>query len=365
MKAYEHGEWIRSTQEAWAASAPIPYDLAFLRRSLGMKFPTIRRMYVRVAGNQTMAAGTLSGENAYRYLANFYLADAAGERVNLDVGHMRVAEQIEYGSGGRSDPAALGTSAAQEVWYKVPLFPHQSRCKRAADFNLPVSEFIDFGTLRITCNSATGNGVTDLTINSGTVEVWCHVIDERKAELKSRYVLKQYNWTLAESYFPIDGSLRLLVGSRLTAAGGYGTWSATTQIDSKDLGYMQVPPNLLTREYFENTLAANDTTDEVQAVTALAVFSPKWSQKTPMLPDLHTCHVLLNAAPVAGSVVIVGVVKDRDAEVSARTLGFTDRRQMQTALSKAGKIKTASGQGTRSVANWKANLRKKLPVKVG
>lgn len=356
------GDWYYSPGEAWSASGNVNPKTDFLKQARGKyKFPVVTKLMLRWQGSITMSVGNLNGEDNARFYSQVYVGDAHGERVNVTGVALRLINMIEFKSNF-VDNAASPTSATYEFWYALPLSP--PGVKRARDFGIPLSEILEAGEFRISFSAAAP--ITNLTINSGTLELWAYVEDQIDAELKSRCVYRTNTGVnKAEDYYQIGGALRMLalIAPNAGAAPGYQSFATFDRITSRTLDYRRVRRTSLVQDYTLHAKPSLGSNDEFVSGTALLLVGPQMDDKTTALRMVDSLHLELDQTPPTGTQMVYCYISERDPEVSSATLGFNDPQKMAAAIDNGGEIKTASGKGTRDVNAWKPELAKILPVR--
>jgi hypothetical protein len=359
----------RSQNLAFAASSSAPIPLAFLEPAKQKAFGVIHEILIRIQLNLTVAMGnSFLSKLAPQILTFFRLTDRAGNRVFLRGSSMRVMNQHEFGDA-YTDGANLGAGAAQafEFYMRVSFMPSKSR--RRADYGIPVRELLDGGTMEAFWSPANVFGA-NVTINSGSIECYFEVIDERTPELKSRMTYLDYDVTLQEFYYPVTGSLRWATyysENRDNAA----TPLVAQNILSNTLGLPFFPSTLFQdRHKSENWPRIGDsaatilTEDVVAAGFAIPIEICRRDQKISPLIDTASLHMKTDQAiPAAVNKMIICAIQDRNAGLAVTDMAAQSEAQLNAALSKYGYIRTAQNSDW-PIAMAPKVLQKRLPLKI-
>ncbi len=361
------GRWIRAKTESWAGGANISFTLDILRTIAGMSAPVVKKCKFRWNLAITMAgATTFLGEDHPKLWTNIVMRDAVGQRIELAGAGLRFVNQLIEGQGQVDAATAPAGASTLRGYLDLPF--HCPRAKRPADFGVPVAEFLT-GEFSVSTAAATGV-ITDLTVNSGTLEAWFYIEDEGTPELKSRFVIREHRMQLQEDSYPCTGDLTLFAAYAQLAApnpGYYSAWlTAVGEIVSRNLDINNVRYDVMVNDYQKHAAAPGlGANDGVIAGKLFLVRGMLMDDKfTERRAFTQSVHLDIKVAPPALAVVIVGQVTDRDPDVAARTLKFSTTDAMFAAAKDGAVVKTASGSGDRSVKSWPAVVSGRAPVKI-
>ncbi len=367
MNELQDGIWLRSRAEAFALSGVISFDLSFLSAARHMAAPEVAALEIRISGTVNSSAGTdASGFDACKLVDNFRFTDK-DIVVDCSGQGLRLNEIIELGER-QVDMTTLAAGAADAVRTFGIVIPfHLPKAERPRDTRVPLEHFLEGGQIDLAMPAALPTGWDGFT--AGTVQLRALVVDGRRKELKSRLVIREEQVTLQEHWYGVNGSCRSLVlHSKLTTTSqtslaGFTVFNSTT---------LKLPPNaendMLVRRYRlqGGGGVGFSTADPIIAATPLAVplITPDQLQKIGAMPDLKTCHVLLNGAAPAGGRMLISAIKDRNVDLALLVGQFGSLSDYQAALMQRGRVVSAKGKNV-PATEFLANLVRRLPVEVG
>lgn len=370
----------RSQPLQYASGALLTVPTNFLDAARKLSAPVIEKLLIRI--NFAVTTGT-SGSPLAR-LAEIFTAvkvqDQAGDRVNLRGTSLYRTNQIEHGLG-YSDGADLAASGSPtgSFFMEVPLTPRKAR--RRNDYGMPLLEFLDGGQMSMQLSASASLGaaqeITAITGASTSFEVYALIREERRRELKSRVCWMDYDVTVSEYTYPINGSLRWFEYFVGEVAWHGGTTHVAQNITSRTVDLTLIPDVVLRKLYaLESHPQTGDGLGLKTAATvrnmdlAVAGYSipavfPRLDEKIVTEYDCTGFHFRTDAAITTGNIpkMIYSVITDRQAALSAKTLGAPSQEKLAAAIAKYGRVKTALGGTSDTLAtSWAQNVVKRLPI---
>lgn len=366
MNEFDRGKWYRSQALTYALGVNFPVDLSFLLPAKSMQAPEITAIMIELSGTVNSAAGTdASGSDAAKLVRNVRLKDGGGTIIDASGESLRLNEMIELGNRQVDmTTLAAGAADASRTWYIVIPFD-LPKAERPRDTRLPAYHLISAGgALDISTAAALPTGWDGFT--AGTITVYVHVVDGRNVEVKSRLSIMEMQMDSREFWYPVQGAIRYAVGSSVLTTTAASSWASITSIDSRSLDLPSgLSPNVLRREYRVRSPGEINSADPNIAATPLAlpILWPTRDQKIGELVDLEKLHLLFNAAPPTSAVLVVSAIKNRDVELAARLLDYTDSSRYLDDMKRRGKVVSAKGKNKPASA-FSASIANKLPLKI-
>jgi len=340
----------RSTSYAWASGVPISPDLSFLNSGPPMKSPEIQKLRLRFNGVATTGAGgTFPDRTQAQVFQQVQLTDPKGIRINCLGSTLRQIMQREDGDGARDGAtiAASQSSVTFDVELAIPFQPKRARTPQ--DWRAAVSDFVN-GAGKLDLNMTTATGISaNVTINSGTVQVWAEIVDGGEPSAKSRLQIIETGMTTTDFPYAVRG---LLVDAWFRAQDS-DIYAATTlaaqNITSAQLMYSAYPSQVLDDIYLkqEDSLAPND---DVVAGYAHNVFAMPRNAKMTQLAELDVLQVQISGSLPTNARMVVVTLTKRNENQLAKALGFKDIHAVAGLLDKA-KVKGSNGTNPAAVAN--------------
>ena len=357
------GITFRSNPEVYTLGAPITIKPDYLSNSKNMDAPEVWAMTLAFTGTVGAITGGALGRDAAKLYDNIRFREA-DDVLNCSGAGLRVLEQLEYG-WRQIDPADVASGATNATYaylLRIP-FGLPWKSKRARDYAIPVSNFLNGGEFTIQTASALPTGWN--TVQSDwRLQIFADVRDGRVKELKSRRRVREEAITQQEFDYQINGYLRAaIISSKLTTT-GYTTLAPFTTLNSRTLRWpASFQTRMLTDEYRrEQTM--HHTGDEflLAATGAIPVLIPRRDQKIGCMIDTKSLHLdLLAAAPTSGR-LITDVLIDRNAQQTADQMGYDGPGQAGAAIKTAGRV--VGEAGNFPTAAFNGDLARKLPIRV-
>jgi hypothetical protein len=372
--AENDGVYGRSRGYAYTLSQNINVDTNFLDQFMGWDCPEIAEILLVFSGSVTAGGGgaALGRDAAKAFFDNVDIRMSGGQIVNAGGATLRVNEQAEYGDK-QLDPAdvtAAGTNAAYEYQLAMPFEFPKSGDEYKRDCRLSLKAFKALGG-QITIRTPAALP-TNWSTCSGTVEVYCRVVEARNRQANSFYTLLEYNVTQIEDYYPIEGSARAISLTSRRTDTGYTSLTATTynSFDSRTLGWEAgLHPRVLRDRYRHLHLAVGTNDEHILVPVALAgpafgaipIVNADKDQRIVRMPMLSRLHLDLNAAAPANGVLMVGAIKDRAPVYSAYAMGYQDVNQYLADVLAMGVVR--DGKDTKC-AEFDPYLVNRMPVRI-
>lgn len=367
--------YIYSEAKAWAAAGQQPFAMTFLEQVEGFVAPCVKALYLVFDAVVTVGAGAgnkMQGKDLCQAFSRVDFNDGAGPRLSVQGATLRKINLLEKGAAF-SDPADLGVGANQAITLtlEIPLQPRRSR--RRADYSIPVAELVRGGKLSTFFNGAAINGVglNVGVIQSGSIQFYAEITEERKVQMKSRMTWLEYPLGVKNYQYPVQGSLRWLwLDSGVVGANNGRSWTdaqaqaGTPQaITSLNLFLTQQRSDLL-RFAEQQEMAIIAAVDPIALNQVIPMFWPKADQKILEMPDIDTAHVQFDGSvPTASDlpVVVVNSITDRAPQLSMKTMDADNINQLSAATDQLGYVKAANGE-KHPVQNWPAYLARRMPI---
>lgn len=357
-----YGVPLRSNPETFSLSTAKTIKADYLNQARTMSAPEVWGIEVRFTGTVGAITGGALGRDAAKLFDTIKFRDD-DDVYNVSGAGSRVLEQLEYGEK-QIDPADLGsgtTNATYVYSLYIPFAP--MRCKRAKDFAIPVSNFLDGGEFTIQFASAVPTGWNTPQAD-WQVQLFADVRDGRKKEAKSRRRVKEEATPAQEFDYQVNGFLRSLTLTSKLATTGYTSLAAFTAFNSRSLKW---PAGFQARtllNMYRRDQAALGSNDEftLAAPGAVALLAPHRDQKVGAMPDLKTVHLdLLAAAPASGR-IITDTLIDRNPQRVASLFNYKNPGQLGNSVRAIGTVK---GEGASyPVSAFNADLARKLPYRI-
>ena len=367
MNEQSNGILLRSESAALAAGGgAINVKTNFLERARNMVAPEVAYLLIAISGTVNSAAGTdASGFDAAKLIAQIRITDAAGVFYDLSGETARMDAILELGARHVDmTTLAAGAADAARTWYlMIPL--ELPRAARPRDTRVELDRFLDGGEITIVPCTALPTGWDGFT--SGTVVVHAMVYDGRRREAKSRLVRREQAIGIADTAYPVNGSVRQAwITSVLTTTGKTNLSSTITRVNSTTLGLPAATAPLTLIQAYRNTQPNPSTLDPALASTSftgLPLVWPEHAQKIGSMPDIRTLHVDIDAVPTSAR-LYTSVIASRAVDQTARVLGYTDVDALGKALDAGGAVVSAKGKHKR-ITEIMPELARRLPLTLG
>lgn len=364
---------------SWTPGGLCTFDFqSILNEFRAWSFPCIHSMVLR--WNPTFSTGASGGIfrlHPQGFASNILVQDVGGQRVNLSGDDLHILLKDEYGlrypdlAATAANTGSGGTGASQEMFFPIPVMPKKSR--RPRDYTIPVSSFLDGGSVQLTCGPATPNSGY-YTYSTAELSLIIRVVEEGQPELKSRFLCRSQVIPSADyAGYIMGGFARTLIWYRGAASQISQTaWGAGQKLDSYTLNYQQVRDKALIHMRQLQTDVFRPDTGTVATASVVQSEDPFWTgQAVPLIPvqqdqkitdmiQMSTLHVRTNVAVQADSKLISTVLEERNPLASQRTFKRTD---VGSAIEASGRVKTANGQ-KKKIGEFPADLVNVLPVKI-
>jgi len=332
----------RSTSYAWSSGAPISPDLSFLNSGPAMQSPEIQKLRLRFNGVATTGAGgSFPDRTQVQVFQQVQLTDPKGIRINALGSSLRQLMQREEGNGSRDGAtiAASQTTVAFDVELTISFSPARSRTPQ--DWRMAVSDLVN-GAGKLDLNMASTNQISaNVTIVSGTVQVWAEIVDGGEPTSKMRQSIIEVGMTTTDFPYAVRG---LLVDAWFRAQDS-DIYAATTlaaqNITSAQMMFSAYPSAVL-NDIYQKQFYSVATNDDVVAGYAHNVFAMPRHAKATQLVELDVLQIQISGTlPTNGRAVIVAITK-RNEQQDARRLGYKDFATAAKVLDSA-RVRAAPG----------------------
>ena len=364
MNEQTNGIMLRSEASALAvAGGAINVRTNFLEKARNMVAPEVAYLLIAITGTVNSGAGTAaSGSDAMKLISQIQLADAAGTFYDLSGETARLDAITELGSRHVDmTTLAAGAADASRTWFMYIPF-ELPRAARPRDTRVELDRFLDAGQITIVPAAALPTGWDGFT--GGTVTVYAWVVDGRRREAKSRLVRREQAIGIADTSYPVNGSIRQAWITSVLATTGRTDLSATiTRVNSMTLGFPAALAPLALIQAYRSAQPDASSLDPALASTSFTGLPLVWAeelQKIGAMPDVRSLHLDIDAVPT-GARLYVSAIQARSVDQTARVLGYTDPDSLGKALDVNGAVISAKGKHKR-IGNVMPELARRLPL---
>lgn len=367
MNEQTNGMLLRSESASLAAAGgAINIKTNFLERARNMVAPEVAYLIIAITGTVNSAAGTAaSGADACKLLSQIRITDAAGTFYDLSGETARMDAILELGERHVDmTTLAAGAADASRTWFLVIPF-ELPRSARPRDTRVELDRFLDGGEITLVPAAQLPTGWDGFT--AGTVTIHAMVYDGRRREAKSRLVRREQSIGVADTNYPINGSVRQAWITSVLATTGKTDLSATiTRVNSQTLALPAATAPLTLIQAYRNTQFAASSLDPALASTAFTGLPLVWAeaaQKIGSMPDIRHLHVDIDAVPTSAR-LYTSIIASRAVDQTARVLGYADADALGKALDAGGAVVSAKGKHKRLV-DIMPELARRLPLTLG
>lgn len=357
-----YGLPFRSNAENFALGSTVTIKPDYL--SMATQWDAAEVWGVKIVFTGTVGAitGGAKGRDAAKLfqLVKFRTTD---DVLNASGSGLRVVEQVEFG-GRQVDPADIASGSTNATYSYILRVPFASfRSKRPRDTTVALAEFMNGGEFSLSFAPAVPTGWNAVQAD-WRVQVFADVRDGRRKELKTRRRIKEEAIAIVENDYQTNGNIRgAYLTSTLTTT-GYTDLSTLTTLNSRSLKWPAAYQTRMLIDQYREEQTFFSATDEflLAATGAYALVMPKRNTLVGQLPDLKSLHLDLITAVPASSRLITDVIIERNAETSARILGYDNPGELQAAVQANGIVVGEAGNYPVR-GGFDKRLASKLPVR--
>lgn len=329
---------FRSNSETFAAGATVTIKPDYLSQATQWDAPEVWGVKVVFTGTVLGITGGALGRDAAKLLSliRFKTTD---DIYNVSGSGTRIVEQVELGSRqvDPTDIASAGSNATYSYIWRIPFASFRS--KRPRDTAIALPEFMNGGEFALTFAPAnpTGWGAVQ---GDWRVQVFADVRDGRRPELKVRRRIKEEAMSILENEYQVNGSLRGAYITSTLATTGYTDLSTLLALNSRTLKWpASYQTRMLVDMYREEQPSAATNDEFLRAATgAIAVSMPRRNALVGRMADMKSLHIDFITAVPASARIITDAVIERNAETSAKILGYDNPAQLQSAITAHGVV---------------------------